>query len=167
MSTLTIRQAKLYDVPALARIERESFARPWSAEEITRDVVKNEKAFVAVAELGGETAGYADMWIVAGEAQLFNIVVAPEYRGLGIGSILLRFMAEAAARSGCRNMTLEVRRSNEPAISMYRKGGFHDSGLRKGYYSDNHEDAVLMDREITPEDAVEGSGDLEVEIETV
>ena len=86
---------------------------------------------------------------------------------MGIGSILLRYMAEVAARAGCRNMTLEVRRSNEPAISMYRKGGFRDSGLRKGYYSDNHEDAVLMDREITPEDAIEGSGDLEVEIETV
>ena len=64
-------------------------------------------------------------------------------------------------------MTLEVRRSNEPAISMYRKGGFRDSGIRKGYYADNKEDAVLMDREISPDEAIEGTGDLEVDIETV
>ncbi|MBQ6456973.1 MAG: ribosomal protein S18-alanine N-acetyltransferase [Mogibacterium sp.] len=167
MKTLSIRPAKIYDVPALARIERESFAHPWSAEQITRDIVANDRAFVAVAVLDGEPVGYADMWIVAGEAQLYNIAVAPEYRGAGIGSILMKYMAKTAARAGCRTMTLEVRRSNEPAISMYRKGGFRDSGIRKGYYADNKEDAVLMDREISPDEAIEGTGDLEVDIETV
>lgn len=167
MSTLTIRPAKIYDVPALARIESESFARPWSAEEIAKDIVKNDRAFVAVAVIDDEPVGYADMRLIAGEAQLYNIVVSPEYRSLGIGSLLLRYMAQTAARAGCRNMNLEVRRSNVPAISMYRKGGFRDSGVRKGYYQDNREDAVLMDREISPDEAIEGTGDLEVDIDIV
>ena len=101
MKTLSIRPAKIYDVPALARIERESFAHPWSAEQITRDIVANDRAFVAVAVLDGEPVGYADMWIVAGEAQLYNIAVAPEFRGAGIGSILMKYMAKTAARAGC------------------------------------------------------------------
>ena len=167
MSTLTIRQAKLYDIPALARIERDSFARPWSAEEITREIVKNEKAFVAVAELGGETAGYADMWIIADEAQLYNIAVAPEFRGKGIGSIILRYMAEKAEAMGCTVMLLEVRRSNAPAVSMYRREGFRESGIRKGYYAEDYEDAILMDKEIKAGHAETVSDDLEVDIEIV
>ena len=108
MSTLSIRPARLYDVPALARIERQSFTSPWSADAITHDVIENERAFVAVAELDGVTAGYADMWIIADEAQLYNIAIAPEFRGRGIGSILLRYMAEKAEEAGCKVLLLEV-----------------------------------------------------------
>ena len=167
MSTLTIRPARLYDVPAIARIERASFTHPWSAEEITRDVIENERAFVAVAELDGETAGYADMWIIADEAQLYNIAVAPEFRGRGIGSIILRYMAEKAESMGCAVMLLEVRRSNVPAVSMYRREGFRESGIRKGYYAEDYEDAILMDKEIKAGHAETVSDDLEVDIEIV
>ena len=165
MAALTIRQAKLFDVPALARIERDSFVSPWSAEEITRDVAQNERAYVAVAEINGEAVGYADMWIVAGEAQLFNIVVDPAYRGNEIGLKLLAHMLRVAAAT-CSVITLEVRRSNVPAISLYLKSGFRQVGVRKGYYTDNGEDAVLMDRDL--DQSVNGSGsagDLEVDIE--
>ena len=167
MSTLSIRPARLYDVPALARIERQSFTSPWSADAITHDVIENERAFVAVAELDGVTAGYADMWIIADEAQLYNIAISPEFRGRGIGSILLRYMAEKAEEAGCRILLLEVRRSNIPAISMYRKNGFKESGLRKGYYAEDAEDAVLMDKEISEGHRSGDSGDLEVEIDTI
>ena len=171
MKKLTIRQAKLFDVPAMARIERESFVHPWSAEEITRDVAVNDRAYVAVAEMNGEICAYADMWIARGEAQLYNIVVDPAYRGMGIGEILLRCMAQKAAYFGCTSMTLEVRRSNIPAINMYHRKGFRDVGVRRGYYDDNKEDAILMDMDIVPEkeseDFQEGSGDLEVDVETV
>ena len=147
MAILRIRQAKIYDVTALARIERDSFVSPWSAEEITRDIALNPKAYVAVAEINGAPVGYADMWIVAGEAQLFNIVVDPAYRRNEIGSKLLEYMASVAMRT-CRIMTLEVRRSNIPAIEMYRSRGFRDVGVRKKYYQDNGEDAVLMDLDL-------------------
>ncbi len=147
MAILKIRQAKIYDVPALARIERDSFVSPWSADEITRDVAMNPRAYVAVAEIDGVPVGYADMWIVAGEAQLYNIAVDPAYRRNEIGGKLLEHMAAVAMRS-CRIMTLEVRRSNIPALEMYRKKGFRDVGVRKGYYADNGEDAVLMDLDL-------------------
>lgn len=147
MAILRIRQAKIYDVPALARIERDSFVSPWSADEIMRDVAMNPRAYVAVAEVDGEPVGYADMWIVAGEAQLYNIAVDPAYRRNEIGGKLLEHMA-AVAMKNCRIMTLEVRRSNIPALEMYRKKGFRDVGVRKGYYADNGEDAVLMDLDL-------------------
>jgi len=165
MAILNIRRARLYDVPALARIESDSFVSPWSAQEITRDVAQNDKAYVAVAEINGQVVGYADMWIVAGEAQLFNIVVDPAYRGNEIGLRLLAHMLKVAAAT-CNVITLEVRRSNVPAISLYLKSGFRQVGVRKGYYTDNGEDAVLMDRDLDTED--NGSGDendLEVEID--
>ena len=119
MKKLTIRQAKLFDVPAMARIERESFVHPWSAEEITRDVAVNDRAYVAVAEMNGEICAYADMWIARGEAQLYNIVVDPAYRGMGIGEILLRCMAQKAAYFGCTSMTLEVRRTTRKMRSLW------------------------------------------------
>lgn len=166
MAVLKIRQAKLYDVPALARIEYNSFTSPWSAEEITREVLGNGKSYVAVAEINGEPVGYADMWIVAGEAQLFNLVVDPAYRGNEIGLRLLNHMLRIAAEN-CNVITLEVRRSNVPAISLYLKSGFRQVGERKNYYKDNNEDAVLMDRDLDKdEDIMSGEeNDLEVDIE--
>lgn len=175
MAILRIRQAKLHDVPALARIERDSFVSPWSAEEIMRDVAMNERAFVAVAELDGEPVGYADMWIVAGEAQLYNIAVDPAYRRNSIGAKLLEYMAHIAMKT-CSVMTLEVRRSNIPALELYRNNGFRDVGVRKNYYADNGEDAVLMNRDLdldveyetgTADDAEGNDDPLEVDIEIV
>ena len=164
MAVVNIRRARLYDVPALARIERVSFVSQWSAEEITRDIVSNDRAYVAVAEINGEAVGYADMWIVAGEAQLFNIVVDPAYRGKEIAFRLLAHMLKVAAVT-CNVITLEVRRSNVPAISLYLKSGFRQVGIRKGYYTDNGEDAVLMDRGLDEENRSGDDNDLEVEID--
>jgi ribosomal-protein-alanine N-acetyltransferase len=104
------------------------------------------------------------MWIVAGEAQLFNIVVDPAYRGNEIGFRLLEHMIKVASQT-CNVITLEVRRSNVPAISLYLKSGFRQTGMRKAYYTDNGEDAVLMDRDLdNNEDSGDGN-DLEVDIE--
>ena len=165
MAVLRIRQARLSDVPALARIERDSFVSPWSAEDITRDVAFNEKSYVAVAEINGEPVGYADMWLVAGEAQLYNIVVDPAYRGNEIGFRLMSHMISIASRT-CKVINLEVRHSNVPAISLYLKSGFRQVGERKKYYRDNGEDAVLMDRDLSEEDEnIEDGNDLEVDIE--
>lgn len=165
MAILKIRQARIYDVPALARIEDKSFAIPWSAAEITRDVAQNDKAYVAVAEIDGEPVGYADMWIVAGEAQLFNIVVDPAYRGNEIGLRLLYHMFAVASQASCSVFTLEVRRSNVPAINLYLRSGLKQVGIRKGYYTDNGEDAVLMDKDLGEEDGSGEDNDLEVDIE--
>lgn len=146
---IKIRQAKLYDIPALARIERESFDEPWSADEITKDVICDDgSVYVAVAESGEERAGYADMRVVAGESQIYNIAVAPKLRGRGIGKALLNHMMEKCEELGLDIITLEVRCGNAAAISLYEKMGFNAVGVRKGYYSKGKEDAILMDKEL-------------------
>lgn len=145
---IRIRQAKLYDVPAMARIERDSFGAPWSAEEITKDVTAGGNVYVAVAECGDEKAGYGEIRMVAGEAQIYNIAVAPEFRREGIGEALLRHMIEKAEDEGCTLVTLEVRSGNEAAMALYHKLGFREVGRRKGYYAKGGEDAVLMDLDL-------------------
>jgi ribosomal-protein-alanine N-acetyltransferase len=142
---LVIRQAKLYDVPAMARIEREAFDEPWSAAEITKDVTAGGGLYVAAALLDEEIAGYAEIRIVAGEAQVYNIAVAAEKRREGIGEALLRHMIEKAEESGCTVLNLEVMDGNEAAMELYRKLGFREVGRRKGYYAKGRRDAVLMD----------------------
>lgn len=166
MNEIVIREAKLYDVPALARIERDNFAHPWTAEQITDDIVRNKQAYVAVAMAGDERAGYADIWMVAGEAELYNIVVDEPFRGRHIGEMLLDHMVNKCLESGCEVLRLEVRRSNEPAISLYNKKGFVRTGLRRGYYSETGEDAVLMDKTINALDA-DYNIDFEVEVQTI
>ena len=116
---IIIRQAKLYDVPAMARIERDSFESPWSAEEITKDVTSGGSVYVAVAECGGEK-----------------------------GEELLRHMTEKAEADGGGLATLEVRGSNKAAMELYTKLGFREVGRRRGYYSKGGEDAVLMDLDL-------------------
>lgn len=145
---ITIRQAKLYDVPAMARIERDSFGSPWSADEITKDVTAGGNVYVAVAECDGEKAAYGEVRMIAGEAQIYNIAVAPEFRREGIGEELLRHMINKAEESGCSLVTLEVRDGNKAAMELYKKLGFREVGRRKGYYLNGGEDAVLMDLDL-------------------
>ena len=141
-----IRQAKLYDVPAISRIEQASFDEPWSAAEITKDVTSNDSnVYVAVLESDGEKAGYAEMRTVAGEAQIYNIVIDKPFRGRGLGEMMLRHLIGRARESGCSLITLEVRGSNETAMELYSKLGFREVGKRPGYYAKGTEDAVLMD----------------------
>ena len=143
---VSIRQAKLYDVPAISRIEQESFDSPWSADEITKDVMsKDGSIYVAVIESDGEKAGYAEMRTVAGEAQIYNIVIDRAFRGKGLGEMLLRHLIDKAKETGCSLVTLEVRGGNEAAMELYHKLGFKEVGRRRGYYAKGGEDAVLMD----------------------
>ena len=144
--TITIRQAKLYDVPSMARIESDSFERPWSADAITKDVTAGGSVYVAVALCGGERAGFGEIRSVAGEAQVYDIAVAPGFRRRGIGEALLRHLIERAEADGCTLVTLEVRDSNNAAADLYKKTGFREVGRRRGYY--DGADAVLMDLDL-------------------
>ena len=148
MEEIRVRQAKLYDVPAMARIERDSFESPWSADEITKDITAGGNVYVAVAECGDEKAGYGEIRSVAGEAQVYNIAIAPEFRRNGIGEALLRHMIDRAEEDGCTLVTLEVRSRNSAAMALYEKLGFREVGRRKGYYARGGEDAVLMDLDL-------------------
>ena len=163
---LVIRQAKLYDVPAISRIENATSGTPWSADAITQDVTSKDRAYVAAVVCGTEVIGYADMWIVAGEAQLNNIAIDEKFRGLSYGEQLLGHMISRAKELGCDSMTLEVRASNAAARSLYKKAGFAETAVRRRYYRDNNEDAILMTRDLLVEDVtVERTADFDIEID--
>ncbi|MBQ6315705.1 MAG: ribosomal protein S18-alanine N-acetyltransferase [Mogibacterium sp.] len=158
-----IRRARLFDVPAISRLEMETSGTPWSSESITRDITSNDKAYMVVAELGesdpengilGDVIGYADMWIVAGEAELNNIAIDEKYRGHHFGEQLLDHLLTKCREAGCKVMNLDVRKSNQAAIALYEKMGFERVGIRPRYYRNNKEDAILMTKYI---------GDVEVE----
>ncbi len=143
---IKIRKAIPEDVPVLARIEEASFDSPWSANEIAKDVAsEDDSIYVAVIESDGENAGYGEMRMVAGEAQIYNVVIDPACRGRGLGEELMRHLADKAEELGCSLITLEVRSGNEAATGLYRKIGFREVGRRKAYYQEGNEDAVLMD----------------------
>ena len=101
-------------------------------------------AHYLVVRSGNETVAYGGMWLLVDEAHITTIAVRPEYRGRGFGEMLMIGLIEKATEVGARWVTLEVRVSNTVAQNLYRKYTFHAEGVRKGYYSDNNEDAVIM-----------------------
>jgi len=135
---------ELQDVDKVVEIENSSFAVPWTRESFQNEMFLNRFAIYTIAELNGEIIGYCGMWLVIDESQITNIALLPEYRGKGYGEQLLRYVMNLAREKGAVVMTLEVRVSNSSAQSLYRKLGFQDGGIRKNYYSDNQEDALVM-----------------------
>ena len=137
-----IRPAQRQDLDRLVEIEQASFPDPWSPAMLEAEL---DTAFARVyaAEAGGRVQGYCILRRVFGEGEIFNIAVAPEERGKGLGEALLRHaLAEAAA--DCDFVFLEVRESNAPARGLYEKLGFEAVGKRPGYYLKPKEDAILM-----------------------
>jgi [ribosomal protein S18]-alanine N-acetyltransferase len=135
-------------IDEITAIERICFRIPWSRESIREEIEDNNLAIYLCAKTDGKIAGYAGYWKVTDEAHITNIAVHPEYRRNGIGSILVKGMIETCRKTGIDRMTLEVRKSNVEAQGLYKKFGFKFAGIRKAYYSDNKEDAVIMWNEI-------------------
>ena len=141
---LTLRYASGADIPAMVDIENRSFARPNSEDMFRREIEENPDMDYAIAEIDGKMAGFAGLWRVAGEGHINNVVVAPEYRGRGVGTEIINKLTDDARKAGIKEFTLEVRVSNRAAIGLYEKFGFKKEGIRKGYYQDNGEDALIM-----------------------
>lgn len=160
---LVFRLMRLEDVPAILVIEREAFTMPWTEEAFRNELTHNHFAKYMVMELAGHIIGYAGMWAIVDEAHVTNIALLEAYRGRKWGERLLDELMKTAAYLGMKSITLEVRVSNEVAQNLYRKKGFKPAGTRKGYYSDNREDALIMWADLPEygEQAVtEGSVDL-------
>lgn len=136
------------DTAEVAEIEKKCFAVPWS-EKSFRDEMKNELAVYFVAKNDGHCVGYAGFWNVSGEGGITNIAVLPEYRRQGVGSRIIEEMIHTANSLNLDLLTLEVRKSNTAAQSLYSKYGFDIIGERKRYYSDNGEDAWIMTKSFT------------------
>ncbi len=134
----------LDDVPRVREIEQQSFRTMWPRDAYTHELRENRLASYLVARFEQDIVGYAGMWVIMDEAHITTIAVDPMYRGQHIGERLLIGLIDAAVERGARWMTLEVRRSNASAQALYHKYGFREIGVRKGYYSDNREDALVM-----------------------
>ena len=135
-----MRQTDLKD---LAALEQTCFSVPWS-ENALREELKNEAAHFFVAKRCGECAGYIGLHIAADEAYIANLAVSPNLRRRGIATELLKKAENCCREKGCAFLSLEVRRSNAPAIALYEKEGFHEKGVRKNYYSKPTEDALIL-----------------------
>lgn len=139
------RKMTVDDVEAVHAIEVESFPTPWSLDSFHYEMRVNPYANYIVAEdETGAIVGYCGMWIVIDSAQITNVAVTKNARGQGIGEGLMREAMRVAKEQKAEMMSLEVRVSNEIAQKLYRKLGFQEGGIRKGYYTDNHEDALVM-----------------------
>lgn len=151
--TLVIAPATLADLDAIDEIERHSFPRPWPREvfaaELARDVARLD-----VARAPG-VIGFCNYWLIGdpgggGEIQIQAIATHPDRRRAGVGAALLRHALAQADAAGCRLATLEVRRGNAPAIALYQRAGFGVIHVRRRYYQDNDEDALIMRRNSGP-----------------
>jgi ribosomal-protein-alanine N-acetyltransferase len=143
-----IRDMGPEDVAAVARLEAESYAFPWTPG-IFRDCLR-AGYYCCVAEDEGDCIGYGIMSVGAGEAHVLNICVAERHRRRGLGASLLEQLMEFAASSGAREIFLEVRPSNAAALHLYKTRGFTQIGIRRGYYQavDGREDAVVLRRQL-------------------
>lgn len=144
MENISYRLMTVKDISDVVKIEAEAFATPWSAEVFEHEMTGNNYAHYIVATNGEKVIGHCGMWIVLDECHITNIAVLKEYRGHGIGEKLLRESIQLCNELAVKLMTLEVRVSNEVAQNMYRKLGFQDGGIRKNYYTDDREDALVM-----------------------
>jgi len=141
---VTFRKMTLHDVDEVYKIEKESFTLAWTKEAFEQEMVKNEFAYYVVAETEEGIIGYCGMWLVIDEAHITNIAISPSQRGKKLGEALMKAAIDAANAQGAKLMTLEARVSNIVAINLYKKLGFQNGGIRKGYYTDNQEDAIVM-----------------------
>lgn len=144
MSDIEILSLKLEHIDSVLKIDALSFPTPWSRESFEKEVEINKFARYVVAKKDGIVIGYAGMWLILDEGHITNIAVHPEYRGIGAGNLLLEALIEICRTESITSLTLEVRKSNLIAQSLYKKYGFLEQGIRKEYYGDNKEDAVIM-----------------------
>lgn len=148
--TAVLRRMEDKDLDQVMAIEAVSFPAPWSRDSY-RGELANQFATYYVVEENGQILGYAGVWCVFEEAHVTNVAVKPEARRRGWGRKLMQKLIETAMSKGAQRIYLEVRPSNLPAINLYRSLGFVPGGLRRGYYTDNNEDALILVRLLLPE----------------
>lgn len=142
-NNLIIRTMTKDDIDDVYKVEEDCFVDPWSKEAI-RQELKNNLARYIVAEIDGKVVGYVGVWFVLDEGHITNIAVHSDYRGNKIGDKLIKELVELCKENNMSAITLEVRVSNIVAQNLYKKYGFKIGGIRKEYYSDNKEDAMIM-----------------------
>ena len=132
------------DLPAVLRIEGVSFTTSWPANAFSNEIRDNKLAHYFVGRLDGEVVAYGGIWVILEDSHITTIAVHPDFRGRRLGEEMLLKLLDEAIAEGASWITLEVRESNEAAQKLYRKYGFTTVSTRRGYYSDNGENALVM-----------------------
>jgi len=132
-------------------LEELCFPTPWSEGLLRQEAESRQHAWNMVVKVDGALKAFFFNWIVLDEMHLLNIAVSPELQGKGLGGRLLDWLVETAAESGYHSISLEVRASNRQAFALYDSRGFERLFIRRSYYSDNGEDAIIMLRKLRPD----------------
>lgn len=146
-----IRRMTIADLDAVAAIEAATFPTPWSKDSFRQELERNVAARYLVAEKDGQVIGYAGAWVILDESHITNIAISEDFRGCGYGRQLTEALMQYISNLGAAYATLEVRKSNIRAQNLYKSLGFIQLGVRKRYYEDNQEDALLMVCDRMPE----------------
>ena len=147
------------DLPSVLAIEKRSFKTPWNKQAFT-EFMGEAGALYLVAKIDKQVVGYGIGWLGPKELHIGNLAVEEGRRRRGIGTLILKRLTKEAWKKGIQRMTLEVRVSNEPAISLYKKHEFREMAIRKGYYESENQDALVMMRQLdgSPTPATEPRG---------
>ena len=140
---MKIREMQLDDLEQVMKIENENFSRPWTETGFFTFLIRQDTLFLIAAE-GEEILGYCGVVMVQDEGDITNVSVKKERQNHGTGKLLVQALIRITNEMGVSRLFLEVRESNERAIHVYEKAGFVKNGLRKNYYEDPVEHAVLM-----------------------
>jgi ribosomal-protein-alanine N-acetyltransferase len=143
-AAVVLRDMTIHDIDRVLAVEHRCFTAPWSRQAFLTELVDNQFARYIVAEYRGRIIGYSGVWLIVDEAHVTNIAVDPDFQGKHLGEQILRTVMAQSSVRGMERITLEVRVSNTPAKNLYLKLGFKGVGIRKGYYTDNREDALIM-----------------------
>jgi [ribosomal protein S18]-alanine N-acetyltransferase len=143
ISTLRFVPLQREHIPAILEIEHVTHSAPWSQRSFENELEHKYGIFL-VGLVEGKIGAYGGCWVLVDEAHVTNVVVREDLRGQGIGKKLMVDLMEQAKTKGALCATLEVRKSNEAALHLYEGLGFHQATVRKNYYPDNQEDAVVM-----------------------
>jgi [ribosomal protein S18]-alanine N-acetyltransferase len=141
---VTVSPLRRRHLRSVLRIEAQVYPRPWSLGLFMSELaLKTTRAYV-VAKVGNEVVGYAGLMITGSDGHVTTVAVDPALHRHGIGTRLMLALSDAAIDRGCTGLTLEVRVSNTGAQAMYRRFGFAPAGIRKNYYTETNEDAIVM-----------------------
>lgn len=141
-----IADVSLEHIAEINELEKLCFSLPWSRQALISQLPDDMHMFIAAIGDDGQVLGYVGMMYVLDEGYISNVAVSPEHRRFGIADALINALIDRANEKDLSFVTLEVRKSNVPAIELYIKNGFSEVGLRKNYYTKPTEDAILMTR---------------------
>lgn len=156
LSWVIERVEKEQDLDAVLQVEAVSFTNPWTRQMYLREMDNPRVSYIYALRIRGgpdegTVVGFCSFWLVFDELHINNLAIKPDYRDHGMGTALLRHAMDTAARLGARRATLEVRRSNHAARRIYERLGFEIAGVRRDYYTNPTEDALILWRRTLPD----------------